>query len=208
MTSAVIIQARLGSKRFHGKVLAPLAGKRVLERVLEQALRIDTDEIILAVPVGCAALLDVARGYSIKTFEGPADDVLSRYFLAAQAQAIDIVMRITADCPLIDPQLCNKVLDLYRGGYCKYAAIGWPQGGFPKGYGCEVFSFKTLELADQLAVTDEDREHVTTWMQRNVRCQYLQNDIDESHHNYCIDYPEDIDRIEKIIAEREQIRQD
>lgn len=202
MTTGVIIQARLGSKRFPGKVLAALAGKTVLERVLEQCLRIDTDEIILATPESSMALSDVARGYSIKTVTGPEDDILMRYLIAANAYPIDIIMRITADCPLIEPKLCNKVLELYQKGDCKYAAIGWPEGGFPKGYGCEVFSRKTLELADQLAVTDEDREHVTPWMQRNVKCQYLQNEKDESHLNYCVDEPGDINRLERILDER------
>lgn len=196
MTTAVIIQARMGSKRFPGKVLAPLAGKPVLQHVIERAKLIGLP-VILAVPIYDHALGE----FSGLTYCGSEDDVLERYFNAAMHYHIDIIMRITADCPLIDSNLCRKVMEEYEPDY---TAIDWPRT-YPKGYGCEVFSFSALERAHKEAIDPYDREHVTPWMQRNLKCKYLENDKDESHLNFCVDYPEDIARLEQVIDARRQI---
>lgn len=188
---AAIVQARLGSKRFPRKVLADLNGKTVLEHVLERAYQI-CGKVILATPD--VELID----YWPQSIGGSQEDVLSRYLWAATAYDIDTIIRITADCPLLRPDLCKQVLQLFQSGECAYAAIGWPRGGFPKGYGCEVFSRFTLELAHNYAKSARDREHVTPWMTRNVTCQYLQNDKKESHLNYCVDTPEDLERLRKL----------
>lgn len=190
MTTAVIIQARLGSKRFPRKVLADLAGKPVLERVLERCKLIGP-QVILAVPYGDNELTPIAERQGAPIFFGPKDDVLKRYFYAANAYAIDIIMRITADCPLIDPDLCRETLELYEPDY---TAIGWPRT-YPRGYGCEVFSKSALDLADKNAITPHDREHVTPWIEWNLKTKYLTQAKDESELNYCVDSPEDIERL-------------
>jgi spore coat polysaccharide biosynthesis protein SpsF len=195
MNTGIIVQARLGSKRFPRKTQAIVNGRQMYLAVLDRCLEIGP-MVILAVPKGeyfCFMSPEMPPRYETTT--GPEDDVLERYLIAANEYNLDLIMRITADCPLLRPDLCRKVLELYNEGGCSYAAIGWPQGGFPKGYGCEVFSRFTLQLANELAVDPSDREHVTPWMERNVRCKYLQNDKDESHLNYCVDTMEDLERI-------------
>lgn len=199
MKTAVIIQARMGSRRFPAKVMADLWGKPILRHVIERCERIKADGIILDVPKQDTILTRLAADCRITcTTYQENGDLLEAYFLAAKQYAVDTIIRITGDCPLLDPELCNKTIELYRSGHCSYAAIGWPDGGFPKGYGCEVFSFFTLQLANELATDPHDREHVTPWMHRNVRCKYLQNETDESHLNYCVDYPEDLERLKAM----------
>src|SRR5512139_492600 len=192
MTTGVIVQARLGSKRFPKKVLANFNGAPILRHVLDRAKEIGP-VVILATPD--FYLTAFHENYHL----GSENDVLWRFTEAARAYRLENIVRITADCPLLRPDLCRRVLELYRRSGVSYAAIDWPHGGFPKGYGCEIFTMTALELANAFAKDQYDREHVTPWMQRHLRCKYLQNDKDESHLNYCVDVPEDIGRLETII---------
>jgi glutamate-1-semialdehyde 2,1-aminomutase len=179
-------------------VLADLCGKPVIRHVVDHCREFG-EKTILAVPYSD---IGVFSEFGVPIHYGPEDDVLERYMSAACAYGFETVMRITGDCPLITPELMERVYKLALSG-CSYAAIGWPEGGFPKGYGCEIFPRRVLEHAHDFARAPLDREHVTPWMRRNVRCKYLQNDKDESHINYCVDYPQDIARLEKIIGENQ-----
>lgn len=205
MKTAVIIQARMGSKRFPGKVMADLCGKPVISHVIEACEKIKADHIIMDVPKQDVILSRIAAQHRITcTNYQENGDLLEAYCLAARQYAVDTIIRITGDCPLLNPDLCNRTVDLYRQRHCVYAAIAWPLGGFPMGYGCEVFSRFALELANAMATDPADREHVTLWMLRNLQCKFLQNDKNESHLNFCVDYPEDIPRLEKILRERNE----
>ena len=200
MRTAVIVQARLGSTRYPGKILAKLDGRPVLQHVLERCQKIGMDQVIVACPRDDdpKPVWEIARDLAYVSWPDCAENnVLRRYLLAAKAHGIDLVMRITADCPFIQPHLCRMVLDTYRDGHCRFAAIGWP-ATFPKGYGCEVFSTADLAFAHQNAFTPYDLEHVTPWMERNLMTEYLTQDTNESHLNYCVDYPRDIGRLEKL----------
>jgi spore coat polysaccharide biosynthesis protein SpsF (cytidylyltransferase family) len=199
MTTAIIVQARTRSTRFPGKVLKPLLGKTVLKRVLEKCMEIGPI-VRLTVPSYDHELANLTIGMSIPVFYGPENDLLERFVNASRGDGIETIMRITADCPLLDPELCRQTLKLYNDGECSYAAIDHPRGGFPKGYGCEVFSKFSLCLANELATSAYDREHVTPWMQKNLRCKYMENEKDESNLNFCVDYPEDIERLERHLT--------
>lgn len=193
MRVGVVIQARTGSKRFPRKVLAKLNGIPVIQHVIDRCQQFG-EKVILTVPfydVGVFASFGVPVHY------GPEDDVLSRYHAATKAFDLDPIFRITGDCPFIRPSLMEQTFKLWLRGHT-YAAIDWPHGGWPKGYGCEVFSRFALELANAHARHPSEREHVTPWMRENLNCKYLQNDKNEAHLNYCVDYPEDIERLEKL----------
>lgn len=166
MTTGVIVQARIGSTRLPGKVLMPLAGRTVLAWVLERCGAIPgIDGVCCAIPEGVADE-DVAREArlcGVPVFRGSEQDVLDRYFRAATAFGFDTVLRITADCPLIDPWLCARVLGLMTDADVDYACNTLPPS-WPRGLDCEAMSFDWLARAAREADEPEEREHVTTYI--------------------------------------------
>lgn len=170
MTVACIIQARLGSTRLPAKVLLPLpTGRTVLEEVIYRSRQIKgVDRVIVAIPdsPGNQILYYFLNEMipDVVPYIGPEHNVLRRYRLAAESVNADVVMRITSDCPLIDPQVCEKVLAAHRecGGYVSNTLPRtWPQG-----YDCEVFDMALLIEADENAPFPADRDHVTPFMHR------------------------------------------
>lgn len=133
--------------------------------VLARCIRISgIDEVVCAIPKGESELRFEASKYA-HVYEGPEHDVLSRYCGAAVDHDADIIMRITADCPLISPELCAEVLNGLKQADADYASNILPRT-FPKGFDCEVFTLQMLWHADMHSQTHE-REHVTPWMQRD-----------------------------------------
>jgi spore coat polysaccharide biosynthesis protein SpsF (cytidylyltransferase family) len=201
MTSGIIISARMSSKRFPGKVLASLGGRSVLEWVIERAKLVPcVDKVICAFPVGeesepiarqCARL-------GVLTASGSESDVLSRFYDAAVLHKLDYIVRITADCPLINPILCGEVLSTLVTMKLDYVTNAFPKRTFAKGLDCEAFTFRCLEAAHLTTQCPYDREHVTPWMQRSLEVTKvnLTQKEDCSEINLCVDYPEDIQRLE------------
>lgn len=157
MKSVCIVQARTTSTRLPGKVLLPLNGHTVIEEVLTRACRIKTDALVCAIPRGDVGLGEVVKRYCDVHY-GSEGNVYSRFVNASEGY--DIIMRLTADCPLLSPELCNHVLD--NLGAADYVSNCEPPS-FPKGFDCEVFTRKAL-----LTVTNAsmDVEHVTTHMRK------------------------------------------
>ncbi|MET0545725.1 MAG: glycosyltransferase family protein [Caulobacterales bacterium] len=169
MSLAVIIQARLTSTRLPGKVLKEISGATALQRCLDRCRRIPgMDALIVAVP-------DTEQDEPVATealrcgaavVRGHATDVLNRYAKAARAAQADIVMRVTSDCPLIDPGICGRVLELFERSGADYASNNMP-ARFPHGLDCEVFKADLLLRADLEAKHPYEREHVTPWLRKN-----------------------------------------
>ena len=194
--ATIIVQARVGSTRLPGKVLMPLAGKPVLCHVLERCALIpgshtvvcaipDTDENDCLIPLieGCGAI--VARG--------PERDVLHRYTLAVRQVDAQTIMRVTADCPLIDPKVCGAVLDLHAEKGTDYCANNL-KSTWPHGYDCEVFTRNTLELINFYEKDPYCREHVTVTMRelKGNRIANLANPLPELRKwRLTLDYEED-----------------
>jgi spore coat polysaccharide biosynthesis protein SpsF len=197
MKIAAIIQARMGSKRFPGKVMADLCGKPVLQHVIERTKEIGIP-VFLSTPDQELVTFSWKFGLLHASAGQKPPDVLTHYKELAEAYDLELIMRITADCPLLRSDLCRKVMMLRDVGDCQYIAIGHPQGGYPKGYGCEVFTRDALNEAHRWA-RGAQREHVTPAMEDRCRPVYLQNDKDESHLNYSIDTPEDLERVRIIV---------
>ena len=169
MTFAVIIQARMGSTRLPGKVMEPLGAKTALARCIARCKDIPgVDIVVCAVPRGPGDNLvaDEAAFAGAYVVRGHETDVLARYANAARAAQADIVMRVTSDCPFIDPQLCGEVRDLLEREGTDYACNNLPPR-FPHGVDCDVFLAEHLHAADALATDPYDREHVTPWLRRN-----------------------------------------
>lgn len=198
----VIVQARMTSKRFPGKSMALLLGKPVLMRVLERVKTIPGTKTILAVPDTDASepMLELADYMDVDNFCGSELNVLQRYLGAARYFKFEYIVRITADCPFIDPRVCKECIDLLLFRKLDYCSNIYPNRTFPQGLDCEVFTYDCLDAAHQLASGPYDLEHVTPWMQRTegIRRACLEQKIDMSHLNYCVDVPEDIERLENL----------
>lgn len=209
MTIGIIIQARMTSKRFPGKVMATLAGKTVLQRVIERARLVPfIDTIICACPEGDASepIIEECERQNISTYQGSEDDVLGRYYDAASAYQLTKVVRITADCPFFNPLVAGEVIALLGSMNLDYVSNAWPKRTYPKGYDVEAFTYDCLEAAAELAKTDYDREHVTPWMQKEpeVHKMNLMQKVNVSEVNLCVDVPGDIARLEPTVMEQAQ----
>jgi len=205
MMVAAIVQARMTSSRLPGKVMLPLMGRPVLEHVLTRAKMIPgVDKVVCAMPEdeASAPMLPVCRKTRVVAFAGDEDDVLDRYYEAAKSVEADWIMRITADCPLVDPMICGTVLRMALEEGLDYASNVYPARSYPKGFDCEVFSFQCLEATALCASNAYDKEHVTPWMQRaEIRRGLLKSKADWSDVNLCIDEAGDVERVEKLIKE-------
>ena len=186
MTTVCIVQARLTSTRLPAKMMLSLGGETVIRHVLRRCKEIPgIDKVVCATPVEKSEpLRREATALGVKVVQGSEHDVLGRYRKAALLVNADIIMRITGDCPLIDPDVCGRVLDLMEDGV-DYASNVDPRG-FPKGLDCEVFTMQALERAHKEADDPYDREHVGPWMQRNLYCVNLEGD-GNSDLRLCLD---------------------
>jgi len=197
VTTAVIVQARMGSSRLPGKVMEDIAGCTALRRVLLSCRDIPgADVVICAVPdeAASAPLEAVAAGCGASVFRGSEKDVLSRYMCAACDAGAKIVMRVTSDCPLIDPEICGHVLALRTRDGADYAANNNPRT-YPHGLDCEAFTIEALITAAETATEPYDREHVTPWLRRAPqlkRANLSSGDPSLSSHRWTLDYPEDL----------------
>ncbi len=172
-----IVQARVGSTRLPSKVLMELAGAPLLVRVLERARAISgLDRVVLATTTAerDRPLLDLARQHGIEAFAGSEDDVLDRYYQAARHFQADVIMRLTADCPLLDPAVSARVLDRFWQGDVDYVGNTHPPT-YPDGLDTEIFSLATLECAWREAHLRSEREHVTPYIWKNPDKFHLAN---------------------------------
>ena len=203
MTTAVIVQARMGSSRLPGKVMQWIGDRTVLDHVLSRCAKIPgVDVVVCAVPNESASddLASVARHCGAATFYGSETDVLSRYAGAARHVGAKVVMRVTSDCPLIDPDVCGEVLVLRHRAGLDYAANNSPPS-FPHGLDCEAMTADALYEADSVAVGGNDREHVTPWLRRaghikrgNLACPVS----DVAELRWTLDYPEDLEFFRQV----------
>ena len=198
-----LIQARLGSTRFPGKVLSLIDGVPMVQHVANRARQIPgVDQVIIITPNG-------ARwpGVHAALWGWPdldEDDVLGRYARAALefAPPGGLIMRLTADCPAIDPHVCGRVLHrLASTPNLDYASNDWHVSGYPSGLDCEVFTDDILFRADCLADDPADREHVTPWMKRYGRTGLIRNpDPWTGPENLSVDTPADLEIVKAYLA--------
>lgn len=202
----IIVQARMTSTRLPGKVIMPVLGKPLLEYLIErlQQVRRATD-IIIATTINDTdqPIVDLVKSLGVKIFRGSEEDVLSRYFGAAKENGLDVVVRITSDCPLIDPNIVDDVIDVYvkNADSCDYVSNCLART-FPRGMDTEVFPFSLLERAYWEATEQSYREHVTPYIYENNQEFRLLNvayQHDESRHRWTVDTPEDFRLIKNIL---------
>jgi len=225
--------------------MALLAGKPVLQHVIERCkdikISLKFNKLIIVVAPDTnesEPLINLATKLGVENFCGSEDNVLERYYHAAQFFKLNHIMRITADCPLINPVICTEVLDLHIWRKCDYTSNIHPKRTFPRGLDCECFTFdclqaayvKVMEEANKFSIEQRDKnkgeilgahmfrdkakydqekakydqEHVTSWMQNEpeIKKALVRQKRDKSSQNLCVDYPEDIERLEKIINKK------
>ncbi len=162
----VIIQARMGSTRLPGKVMMPLNGVPMLQGMLKRLLVLQPRvPLILATTTQLRdqTLVDVAQKKGVAVFQGSEEDVLGRFAKAVATTSADAVVRLTGDCPLIDPTLIDAALDLFYHVPSEYLSNTLHRT-YPRGFDIEIFSRSALERADQEAALPKEREHVTTYL--------------------------------------------
>lgn len=199
-----IIQARMGSTRLPGKTMEKITkDERVIDFVVEQ-LKFSKiiEKIIVAIPDSIED--DVTYNHllskKIQTYRGSLKNVLDRYYQCAKNISSSVIVRVTADCPLIDPEIVDKVIMKFIKNKFDYVSNTHPRT-FPYGTETEVFSFNALEKAWNETRNDFDREHVTPYFYKNPNKFSIGNVIQEknqSNYRWTIDYNEDLELVKYI----------
>lgn len=198
MKTVAIVQARMGSERLPAKIMADLAGKPMLARVVERLSRsASLDDVIVATTVQAAddAVEEFCQEWNFPYFRGSEMDVLDRYYQAAKETRADVVVRCTSDCPLIDPDLVSKVVDRFNSVDVDYLSNTYPERTFPRGLDTEVMHFSVLERVWQEATAPSFREHVTLYILRHrqlFKLDGLLHSKDLSALRWTVDTAEDL----------------
>lgn len=203
---SAIVQARIGSTRLPGKVLMDLEGHPMLWWVLSRVSRSNAvDSTILAIPEGAAndPLSAVAEQAKVRVFRGSEADVLDRYYQAALRQAVQVVVRVPADSPFIDPEIIDAAVIRFQQTKADYVNNFLGRSTFPKGLQVEVMSFDALEKAWKEAARPEEREHVTPYIWGHPELFSLSTfeaDADHGRFRWVVDYPEDLATVRRLAS--------
>ncbi len=198
-----IIQARYGSTRFPGKVLKKVRGKPLMWFLVKrlELIRTPNKLIITTGPIELnKPIVKFAQKYDLPYFTGSENDVLDRYYQTAKKFNGDVIVRITSDCPLMDPELIDKGLEIFFKGNYDFVSNNHPET-YPDGYDVEICSFKTLEKAWKEAILPSEREHVMPYIWNHpekFNITVFKNNKDLSNYRITIDEPEDYLVISKI----------
>ena len=188
-----IVQARLGSVRLPNKVLLPVLGRPLLAHLIDRLGRAKrVDRIVLAIPDSAPndALESFAAEVGVGCYRGDEHDVLDRYYQAARSAGANFVVRITGDCPLVDPDLVDRVVTVLRDEGMDYART---DKTFPNGFDVEVLTMAALGRAWKLTTEPYDREHVTPYVRREALNQVAEvtSDVAMPDIRVTLDEPED-----------------
>ena len=201
-----IIQARMGSTRLPGKVMKVIDGKnpslqytinqlkscKLLDKIIVATTNLPEDDVIE----------NYLKNLGIDVFRGSSDDVLDRYFQCAKYYDLSSIVRITADCPLIDPNIVEEGIKLFQSKNYDYVTNTFPRT-FPDGNETEIFSINALENSWKNAKLPSEREHVTPYFKNNVNLFHMENfsyNDNISHLRWTIDYDEDFELVKILIS--------
>lgn len=205
VNTVAIVQARMTSTRLPGKVLMDICGKPALAHVIERLKRVpEIDAIVVATTTGHRddAVHALARDLGVDGFRGDETDVLGRFAGAARAARADIVVRVTGDCPLLDPSVVGRVIAERANSGADYAS-NTLRRGYPIGMDAEAFLATALHAADQEALAEDEREHVTPFVYRHGERFHLENvaappDLKRPDLRLTLDTAEDLDLIRAV----------
>jgi spore coat polysaccharide biosynthesis protein SpsF len=230
MKTVIIVQARMTSTRLPGKILKKVLDRPLLDFQIERLKRVaSADQIVIATTTNGTddQVAGLCRELGVSCFRGPEEDVLARYYGAAKESGAEAIVRITADCPVIDPVISGAAIDFFLTNGHQYDYVRLD--GYPRGLDTEVFPFAVLEECWKEAAAQPEREHVTPFIynhperyrikrllcpragsgylpmslraeRSNLSLENIQEN-DFSHHRWTVDTPEDFELIRRIIEE-------
>lgn len=205
---SAIVQARMGSTRLPGKIMKDLSGKPVLWHVvdrLKHSKKIDKVIIATTVLAEDDKVENFCEENNIPFFRGSVEDVLSRYYYTAQKFSCKNIIRITSDCPVIDPEIIDKMIDLFDNENSGEVKIDYLSNSlertFPRGLDAEIFTFDVLEKTFNSATEKYEKEHVTPYIYKHpalFKLKNYSNDKDYSNLRWTLDTPQDLQLIREI----------
>jgi len=201
-----IIQARLNSTRLPRKLLLKIKNKNILQHVFTQlsySKQIEKKIIATTSEKIDDEIEKIAKSLGLICFRGDSHNVLDRYYQCAKSFSVDIIVRISSDAPMIDPQIVDKTIEYYKKNNFDYVSNFYKRT-YPIGTEVEVFSFKTLEKCWKFAEKSSEKEHVTSFIYNNpdeFEIGYLQNSENLSNFHWTVDRIEDFEFV-KLIIER------
>jgi spore coat polysaccharide biosynthesis protein SpsF len=205
-----ISQARMTSTRLPGKVLMEAAGKPLLAHHFDRLARCrELDAVMLATTVNATddPLAELGARLGVPVFRGSEQDVLSRYAGAAAASGAELVVRVTSDCPLIDPALLDQLVAAFleaRGGPSPLDYLGIDTNVLPRGLDAEIFTREALDEAAALAADPAEREHVTPYIYRRPQRFRLGDPLRPAgmapvEQRWCVDEPADFELVRRLL---------
>lgn len=202
MNIVALVQARMGSTRLPDKVMKPISGKPMIELLLSRlsrSVRIDRIVVATSTEPRNQILAGHVKALGYGCYQGSENDVLDRFYQAAKAEQADIVVRITGDCPLVDPALVDRVIDEFQRSRVDYLSNVLPPS-YPDGLDIEVFSFQSLERAWHETDKAFDREHVTPYIRESGKFTVgnFRNEEDLSAWRWTVDEPADFAVITQV----------
>ncbi len=208
MKTVIIDQARMTSTRLSGKVMKEVMGKPLLEYQIERLQQVKlADELVIATTTNDSdqPIIELCQRLGVAYYRGSEEDVLSRYFEAATKFQADVIVRVTSDCPLIDPGVMDEVIGLYIDNREKYDYVSNAlERTYPRGLDTEVFSMAALKKAHREAREQPEREHVTLFMYRRpeqFRLANFSSATDYSQYRWTVDTQEDFELLKLIFQE-------
>lgn len=206
MKTVLIAQTRMTSTRLPGKVLKPVLGKPLLAYFIERLRRASQlHQIVIATTINAAdePIVNLCRELSVPFTRGSENDVLSRYYDAAVVTEADIIVRVTSDCPLIDPAVVDETIDYFKTHSSRFDYVSNSlTETYPRGMDVEVFSAHLLREAQLEANLKPEREHVTPYFYTHperYRIGHIRAPQNLSHHRWTVDTPEDLELITRLI---------
>jgi spore coat polysaccharide biosynthesis protein SpsF len=203
MKTVALIQARMSSSRLPSKVLQDISGQPMLWRVVhraKQAKSVDLVAVITSTHADDDAIEMLCKKNNILCFRGNLDDVLDRYYQAAIHFQADNVVRLTADCPLLDPKIIDKVVQTFHQGAFDYVS-NTLECTYPDGLDTEIFRFEPLEKAWKEARLQSEREHVTPYIFKHpelFRLGSVKQEADLSSLRWTVDTSRDLEFVRTI----------
>lgn len=200
-----VIQARMGSSRLPGKALLPLAGKPLVWHIIDRMRRVrGVDRIVLATTTDPRnePLIDFVRGEGLDVFRHPLeDDIAGRIYGAIAPYRCDVVLKTGGDCPLVDPEILQRMVDAAQNDPAADFVSNRVQWSYPLGLSADVISRRAIEWANANLVAPEERELFALYLRDHpdrFKVVAITHAKDLSHHNWCVDTPEDLAFVGRI----------